>query len=150
MKTFRGLPSALSPYAPQERWDLWRCGINKKGKPTKVPYQAHHPSRLASSKDPATWSDFPTALRAYEAGHGDGIVLCLLGSDLTAFDLDDCRNATTGEIEPAARDLVARTFLCRGHAKRHRLADHRQGQRPESASQAGGPRSQRDDRGKLP
>src|SRR5262249_39506721 len=119
MKTFRGLPSALSPYAPQERWDLWRCGINKKGKPTKVPYQAHHPSRLASSKDPATWSDFPTALRAYEAGHGDGIVLCLLGSDLTAFDLDDCRNATTGEIEPAARDLAPRTFQCRGHPKRH-------------------------------
>src|SRR5262249_7520997 len=37
-----------------------------------------------------------------------GVVLCLLGSDLTALDLDDCRNVTTGEIEPAARDLFAR------------------------------------------
>ena len=47
-------------------------------------------------------------MRAYEAGRGDGIVICLFGSNLIAFDLDDCRNATTGEIEPAARDLIAR------------------------------------------
>src|SRR5262249_53644165 len=86
----------------------WRQGSGKNGRLTKVPYQARRPSEHASSKDPATWSDFPTALGAYEAGHGDGIVLCLLGSDLTALDLDHCRNATTGEIEPAARDLIKR------------------------------------------
>src|SRR5262245_33791756 len=108
MKTFRTLPTALAPYAPQERWGLWGRRTGKNGKPTKVPYQARHPSKLASSKDPATWSDFPTALQAYQAGQGDGVVLSLLDSYLTAFDLDDCRNATTGEIEPAARDLIAR------------------------------------------
>jgi len=108
MKTFRGLPPALAPYAAQKRWALWRAEPGKNGKLTKVPYQACRPSEHASSKDPATWSDFDTARRAYEAGHGDGIVLCLFGSGLTAFDLDHCRNATTSEIEPAARDLIKR------------------------------------------
>jgi primase-polymerase (primpol)-like protein len=108
MKTFRALPSALAPYAEKEFWGLWRRESGQNGKLTKVPYQARRPSEHASSKDSTTWSDFATAQQAYEAGHGDGIVFCLLGSGLTAFDLDDCRNATTGEIEPAARDLIAR------------------------------------------
>src|SRR5262249_8475819 len=98
MKTFHALPPPLWPYTQEERWDVWRQETKGKGKLTKVPYQARHPNKLASSKDPATWSDFATALRAYEDGQGDGVVLCLLGAGLTAFDLDDCRNVTTGEI----------------------------------------------------
>jgi len=108
MKTFRALPPALAPYAERKVWAVWRQRTGKNGKPTKVPYQAHYPRKLADSSDPATWSEFAPALRAYEAGQSDGIVFSILGSGLTAFDLDDCRNSTTGEIEPAARDLVKR------------------------------------------
>ena len=100
MTTFRALPPALAPYVEKEFWGLWRRESGQNGKLTKVPYQSRRPSEHASSKDPTTWSDFATAQQAYEAGHGDGIVFCLLGSGLTAFDLDDCRNATTGE-QPA-------------------------------------------------
>jgi len=108
MTTFRALPPALAPYVEKEFWGLWRRESGQNGKLTKVPYQSRRPSEHASSKNSTTWSDFATAQQAYEAGHGDGIVFCLLGSGLTAFDLDDCRNATTGEIEPAARDLIKR------------------------------------------
>jgi hypothetical protein len=107
MGTFLALPTALQPYASESRWVIWRLEI-RKGKPTKPPYQAHAPRTLANCKDPATWADFAAAFSVYQAGHGDGIGLCLLNSDLIAFDLDDCRNPTTGAIEPTARSLIAR------------------------------------------
>jgi hypothetical protein len=107
MTTFRGLPPALQPYAAQARWVVWRFET-RKGKTTKPPRQARDPRKYAKSDDPATWADFDTALRAYRAGKGDGIGLCLLNSDLLAFDLDDCRNSSTGDIEPAARRLIER------------------------------------------
>jgi hypothetical protein len=107
MTTFRGLPPALIPYAKEPRWVLWRFEA-RKGKTTKPPYQAHAPRKHASSKAPATWADFATALQAYEAGQADGIGFCLFKSPIAAFDLDDCRNASTGDIEPAARQLIER------------------------------------------
>jgi predicted P-loop ATPase len=108
MATFLSLPPALAPYANEPRWVLWRWETTKKGKRTKPPIHPLRPSQHASSTDPATWTDFATALAAHQAGAGDGIGLCLLGSPIAAFDLDDCRNATTGEIEPAARKLIDR------------------------------------------
>jgi predicted P-loop ATPase len=106
--TFHGLPQALQPYAKQVRWVVWRLVARPNKKPTKPPYQARAPQRKASSIDPSTWADFDTALAAYRAGKADGIGLCLYNSELEAFDLDDCRNPTTGDIEPAALKLVAR------------------------------------------
>ena len=108
MKTFRGLPEALTPYASEKRWLLWRLIPNKNGKLTKPPFQSCAPQELASSTDPSTWSDFAAALNAYEAGHADGIGLCLFNSNLVSFDLDHCRNSKTGAIEPAAQRLIAR------------------------------------------
>jgi hypothetical protein len=107
MGTFHSLPPALQPYAAQPRWVLWRFET-RKGKTTKPPYQARAPRKHASSTSPQTWADFATALAAYQAGQGDGIGLCLLNSDLIAFDLDDCRNVVSGVIEPAAQDLIKR------------------------------------------
>src|SRR5262245_49414681 len=107
MTTFTGLPPALQPFATESWWCLWKHVV-RNGRPTKPPYQARHPSQFASSNDPTTWSNFDTALKAYRAGHGDGIGLCLLKSPIAAFDLDDCRNPTTGDIEPAARRLIQR------------------------------------------
>jgi predicted P-loop ATPase len=107
VSTFLALPAALLPYAGEARWVIWRFEI-RKGKTTKPPYQARHPTRHARSNDPATWADFATALAAYQAGKADGIGLCLLNSNLVAFDLDDCRDAHSGALEPAARDLIKR------------------------------------------
>ena len=108
MKTFCGLPQALAPYAPQKRWMLWRLIPGKNGKLTKPPFQSCAPQQLASSTDPNTWSDFAAAHNAYQAGHADGIGLCLFNSNLVSFDLDDCRDSKTGVIEPAAKQLIAR------------------------------------------
>jgi hypothetical protein len=107
MTTFLDLPAALMRYAQEPRWVLWRWET-RKGKKTKPPYDARHPRKHASSNDPATWADFATALAAYKSGQGDGIGLCLLNSNLVAFDLDDCRDTSTGKIEPSATQLVAR------------------------------------------
>ena len=108
MGTFLGLPAALTPYAKKPWWVLWRFETGKNGKQTKVPYRARDPKRKASCSDPTTWVDFDTAFAVYHAGKADGVGFCLLNSGLVAFDLDDCRNTTTGELESAARNLIAR------------------------------------------
>jgi primase-polymerase (primpol)-like protein len=129
VSTFLALPAALLPYAGEARWVIWRFEI-RKGKTTKPPYQARHPTRHARSNDPATWADFATALAAYQAGKADGIGLCLLNSNLVAFDLDDCRDAHSGALEPGStRPHQTRQQLRRGHPERLRLAHHRAGQR---------------------
>jgi predicted P-loop ATPase len=107
MTTFIGLPEALKPLTAEARWVVWKYETVK-GKVTKPPYQAKYPEKHASSKDPGTWADFDTALKAYQAGKGDGIGFCLFNSSIAAFDLDDCRNAVTGALEPAARRLIGR------------------------------------------
>ena len=107
MKTFISLPAVLQPYAEHARWVVWKF-VTKKGKATKPPYQARHPDQHASSTKPTTWATFDDANAAYSRGEADGIGLCLLNSDLAAFDLDDCRDPATGKIEPAAQRLIER------------------------------------------
>jgi predicted P-loop ATPase len=108
MTTFLGLPSALTQFAQQKRWVVWRWETTKKGKRTKPPYRANQPDRKASSTNPKTWCNFDTALATYRAGKADGVGLCLFKSSLSAFDLDDCRDTANGNIEPAARRLIDR------------------------------------------
>ena len=76
MTKFHGLPPALTPYAGDPRWVLWRFEP-RKGKTTKPPYQARAPRKHANCRIKATWADFTAALNAYQAGQGDGIGLCL-------------------------------------------------------------------------
>jgi hypothetical protein len=99
------LPPAIALLALQERWVVWKW-IEKNGRHTKPPFRADAPSTLASSTDAATWGPIDTAMRAYVEGHCDGIGFALQGSGITAFDLDDCRDATTGTIHPWAQDLI--------------------------------------------
>ena len=104
--TFR-IPAALQPFAAQPRWVVWRLEMDG-DKPTKRPYQANAPSRLAKVDHPSTWSDAQTAIDAV-AKHGfDGIGICLQGYEQIAFDIDHCRDPTTGEIDPWALALVKR------------------------------------------
>jgi primase-polymerase (primpol)-like protein len=107
MTTFQSLPPALTPYARQARCVLWRWEM-RKAKRTKPPLRPLDPSRHASSRDPQTWTDFDTALAVHQAGAGEGVGLCLLNSDLAALDLDDCRNAASGAIEPAVQQIIDR------------------------------------------
>jgi hypothetical protein len=100
------LPETLAPLISLPHWVIWRWETTKSGKPTKVPYQAAHPDRKASSTDPKTWSDFATAIAA--ASQADGIGFCLLDSGFGAFDADDCRDARDGTLAPWAQDLVTR------------------------------------------
>ena len=100
------LPKALAPLITLPHWVIWRWEATKGGKRTKVPYQAAQPDRKATSTDPRTWSDFATAAGA--AKNADGIGFCLLNSDYGAFDIDHCRDAASGAIDPWAKALVAR------------------------------------------
>jgi putative DNA primase/helicase len=102
------LPEALAPLIALPHWVIWRWETNKNGKQTKVPYQAAHPSRHASSTDPNTWSDYATAVDAAVAS-ADGIGFCLFNSKFAAFDVDDCRDPDTGAINPWAAALVKRS-----------------------------------------
>jgi len=110
MGAFRGLPTALQHLTAKDWWVLWRLVPvpGKPGKFTKPPYQARAPQRKAKTTDPSTWAPFNTTLTAYNAGKADGVGLCLLQSELGVFDLDDCRNPSTGIIEPAAERLIKR------------------------------------------
>jgi Family of unknown function (DUF5906) len=102
------LPDALAEYAAQKRWLVWRYETPPGKKRTKVPYQPEHPSWKAKNNDPSTWSDYARARAVYDAGGFDGIGLCILGSDIVAFDVDDCRNSSTGAIHPWAARLIER------------------------------------------
>src|SRR5262249_29005283 len=78
------------------------------GKWTKVPYQPDQPRIKASSTNSETWGRYGTALRVYQQRRADGIGYCLHGSGLGAFDLDVCRDPTSGVITPMGLDLVRR------------------------------------------
>ena len=104
------LPRALAPLIERPQWCVWRWTQKLDGKWQKPPYQARDPRRHASSTDPSTWSDYPTALAAVQAGHADGITYVLTADDpFATIDLDHCRDADTHSIE-----IWAQLFLERG------------------------------------
>src|SRR5262245_12583761 len=100
----RALPPALAPLLALRHWVLWRWERSKKGKWTKVPYQPS--GTKAKNNDPKTWSTYAAVLKVLE--DFDGIGFCLFNSGYAAFDIDDCRDPTTGIIDPWALNLVAR------------------------------------------
>src|SRR5262249_18422499 len=108
MTTFFGLPTALTQFAKEKRWVVWRWETTNKGKRTKPPYRADQPGKKAGATDYSTWWALDTALATYHAGKAVGVGLCLFQSPLSAFDLDDCRDSASGNIEPAARRLIER------------------------------------------
>src|SRR5690625_8565 len=87
------------------RWCLWRYELNsKRDRWTKVPYQVN--GRNASTNDPATFVSFDAVQSAFQSGQWDGIGF-LVGAGIAGVDVDDCRDPETGELTPAARNLVA-------------------------------------------
>ena len=102
------LPPALAPLIDQPRWVVWKWTAGKDGKRTKPPFQGRSPDKFASSTDAATWCDFPIAMRAYCERKADGIGYALSAGEIGAFDIDDCRDAETGNVHPWAQALIRR------------------------------------------
>ncbi len=87
------LPPALMPLIERPQWCVWRWTQKADGKWQKPPFVATQPERHASTNDPNTWTDYPTALAAVQAGHADGLSYVLTEDDpFGAIDLDHCRD----------------------------------------------------------
>lgn len=96
------IPATLKAHA---RWAPWRGEWNaKRGKWDKVPCS---PSgyRL-STKRPAAWVAFETALQAHQRGGFDGVGYLMTGEHgLVGVDLDRCVDGD-GKLTPWARELI--------------------------------------------
>jgi len=104
----------------RRQWVCW-CLEERKGELAKVPYTPGTTAR-ASSTDLMTWRTFEEALEAYEASEPryDGIGFVFCGADpFVGIDLDDCRDAQSGEVAPWAQDIspACRKVMSRSHLR---------------------------------
>ncbi len=103
-------PALAREQFPQElrglpNWVVWRLElVPGKDKPTKVPYSRR--GSKASSTNAKTWCSFDEALAAQAAGHYDGIGFVFDAGAFTGIDLDHCRDAATGVIDPWAKTVL--------------------------------------------
>ena len=103
------LSTNLQPLMNIPNWVIWKWGVNEKGEPTKVPYQARHPEQKASTADLKTWASNAEAYAAAKAHQFVGSGFVLTNTPISAFDIDDCRNPKTEEIHPWALDLIRKS-----------------------------------------
>ncbi len=102
-------PAIVKRLVPLANFVNWRWELNGKGDAwTKVPYQPRDPTKRAATNDKRTWGTHADAVANVEAGRATGIGFCLLETNLCAFDIDDCRDLATGNIDPVATQLIAR------------------------------------------
>jgi putative DNA primase/helicase len=89
-----GIPGDLKRYAQFVGWRLeWRDKTW-----TKRPVNPRDGSP-ASSTDSLTWGSFAEALALCRAGRADGLGFAFSSGDpFAGVDLDDCRDAATGEV----------------------------------------------------
>ena len=86
------------------QWVTWKYFFRDKW--TKPPFNAHT-GDLASSNDPATWSDYETAVAAYRNGGFDGIGFVLTRElRFVGIDLDHCIDPRTYAIEAWALEII--------------------------------------------
>jgi primase-polymerase (primpol)-like protein len=82
----------------RDQWLCWRYTV-REGKRTKMPVNPHT-GDLASSTDPNTWASYEEVVAARDARDLDGVGFVLTPDDpFCAIDLDDVRDAETGELE---------------------------------------------------
>lgn len=94
------------------QWLVWKNEErNNPSKPegkdrTKTPYNPLT-RRRADTTDPATWTDFDTAVAVWQQGGFDGIGFVFVrNGGLAGVDFDKCRDPDTGEIAPEVAALV--------------------------------------------
>lgn len=100
------IPAALRALS---QWVCWRYE-ERNGKRTKAPINARSNGVLhhAKTNDPATWSDFATALQTCER-HPElnGVGFCFAkGDGLTGIDLDHVIHPDTGELTAEAAEIL--------------------------------------------
>src|SRR5262249_6273626 len=107
-------PERLVIGVPHVVWRYtWRPGAPERpGKWDKPPLDARN-LRPASVTDASSWVPFEDAVRAYSnpANDLDGIGIVLRRESgetesLVAWDLDHCRDAATGALEPWATEII--------------------------------------------
>ena len=81
---FVNIPQELKANASFCVWKMEK----RSGNPTKVPYNPKTGQRAATN-DPATFSDFGTAMKAYAMGGWDGIGF-RVSEGIGAIDIDHC------------------------------------------------------------
>ena len=105
--------ATLGDLASIPRWVAWR-NEPQAGRITKVPKDPHT-LRDAASTRPETWATRQQAAAAYQrfptSLHGPGGVGLILGEwsdgySIGGVDLDSCRDAQTGKMEPWASDVL--------------------------------------------
>ena len=95
---FNTLPDKLIECA---FWCVWKYE-DRDGKPTKVPYNPRTGGR-AQSNNPATFSDFKTAVAAFGTCKYDGMGIGVF-PPFAAIDIDHC--VENGILSPLASDIV--------------------------------------------
>jgi putative DNA primase/helicase len=105
----RATHPALRWLQARQQWVCWRRE-ERQGKRTKIPYNARTGQR-AESNNPATWTSYAVAQRAYERSQNtprpyEGFGY-MFGRDITGVDLDHCIDAD-GQIEPWAQAVIHR------------------------------------------
>jgi len=102
---FEAIPPDLT-CRPQ--WVVWREEhVPGRDNATKPPYSPITRQR-ADVSDPTTWATFEQARAAYEDGAYDGVGYVLTADDgIVGWDVDGCRNASTGVVNGAADHLIA-------------------------------------------
>jgi putative DNA primase/helicase len=97
-----GIPAELKCIP---HWVCWRYEF-RNNKWTKPPYQAD--GHRADVSKPATWTDYETALAAWQSGDFAGIGFVLTADiRIVGGDLDHVLKPDSGELDPKAADIVA-------------------------------------------
>ncbi len=88
------------------QWVVWKAE-RRNGKPTKVPYRVFDPRTKAEVDNPQTWGTFERATAVPSAdAQGSGYVFSA-DDPFTGIDFDDCIDLHTGELHPAAAEILA-------------------------------------------
>jgi len=96
------IPGELKPL---RQWVCW-CKAERDGKTTKLPVNPHT-GDLASTTNSDTWGTLTDACNAIQRYGCDGIGFVFTKDDPYAgVDLDKCRDAETGMLEPWAQEIV--------------------------------------------
>ncbi|QIG73222.1 DNA primase protein [Rhizobium phage RHph_N17] len=84
--TFLNIPEELREL---DQWVVWRA-VNRGKGTTKIPFNAYNPSEVADPVNPATWSDFATALKACNRNPQLGLGFVFSENDpYIGIDIDD-------------------------------------------------------------
>ena len=97
--------AALLELRQRRQWVAWKY-VLKNGRQTKPPVNPHT-GEGASHSDPGTWGTYEEAMAYAQAYNLPGVGYVLTeDDDLTGVDLDHCRDADFGHLEPWAEEII--------------------------------------------